>query len=260
MPKRLFLACCLCLSFFVRAEDAAIASLFRHAGIDGTLVIESVGTGQRFVHDDHRAAQPYPAASTFKILNTLIGLEEGAIAGSDDIFRWDGTRHDIADWNRDQTLASAFRLSCVWCYQQLARRVGAQKYPAYIRESRYGQLRQPFNETEFWLDGALTISAEQQVAFLRKLVGRNLPFKADSYDTLKKIMLTEETGQTRLYAKTGWAARTRPSVGWFVGYVETPNDTWLFALNIAIRDPADLPTRIRLAKDALKAKGVLTTN
>jgi len=260
MPKRILLACCLCISFFVRAEDAAIESLFRNAGIDGTLVIESVGTGRRFVHDDRRASQAYPAASTFKMLNTLIALEEGAIAGADAIFHWDGTRHEIADWNRDQTLASAFRVSCVWCYQQLARRVGAQKYPAYIEQSRYGQLRQPFNETEFWLDGALTISAAQQVAFLRRIVGRESPFKASSYDTLKKIMLTEETGQYRLYAKTGWAARTAPSIGWYVGYVETPGDTWLFALNIVTRDAADLPMRIQLAKDALKAKGVLPKN
>lgn len=260
MPKRILLACCLCISFFVRAEDAAIESLFRNAGIDGTLMIESVGTGQRFVHDDYRARQAYPAASTFKMLNTLIALEEGAIVGADAVFHWDGTRHEIADWNRDQTLASAFRVSCVWCYQQLARRVGAQKYPAYIQLSRYGQLRQPFDETGFWLDGALTISAEQQVAFLRRLVERELPFKMSSYDTLKKIMLTDETGQYRLYAKTGWATRAAPSVGWYVGYVETSGDTWLFALNIVTQDSADLPMRIQLAKDALKAKGVLPTN
>jgi beta-lactamase class D len=260
MPKFILLACSICLSFLVHAEDAAIEQLFRSAGIDGTIVIESVSTGQRFVHNDPRSKQAYAAASTFKILNTLIALEEGVISGVDAIFHWDGTQYEIADWNQDQTLGSAFKASCVWCYQQLARRVGAPKYPPYIWQSNYGQLRQPFNETEFWLDGSLMISAEQQVAFLRQIVERKLPFKASSYDTLKKIMLTEDAAQYRLYAKTGWATRNPPSVGWYVGFVETRGDTWLFALNLATRDAKDLPLRIQIAKDALKVKGVLPEN
>lgn len=257
MPKLILLACSLCLSSLVHAEDAAIGQLFRNAGIDGTIVIESVNTGQRFVHNDPRSKQSYAAASTFKILNTLIALEEEAISGADAIFHWDGTRYEIADWNQDQTLSSAFKASCVWCYQLLARRVGAPKYLPYIQQSNYGQLRQPFNETEFWLDGSLTISAEQQVAFLRQIVERKLPFKASSYVTLKTIMLAEEAVQYRLYAKTGWATRNPPAVGWYVGYVETRGDTWLFALNLATRDAKDLPLRIQIAKDSLKIKGVL---
>lgn len=260
MAKLIFLACSLCVSFFVRAEDSAIEQLFRSAGIDGTIVIESVSTGRRFVHNDPRSKQAFAAASTFKVLNTLIALEEGVISGEDAIFQWDGTPYEIANWNNDQTLESAFKASCVWCYQQLARRVGAMKYPSYIRQSNYGQLRQPFNETEFWLDGSLTISAEQQVAFLRQIVKRKLPFKASSYDTLKKIMLTDATEGYRLYAKTGWATRDASPVGWYVGFVETPGDIWIFALNLATHDAKDLPLRIQIAKDALKARRVLPSN
>lgn len=151
-------------------------------------------------------------------------------------------------------------MSCVWCYQQIALRVGALKYPAYIQQANYGHLLEPFNGTEFWLDGSLTISAEEQVAFLRQVVERKLPFKASSYDPLKKIMLTDETAQYRLYAKTGWATSITPSVGWYVGYIEANDDVWLFALNLATRDAKDLPLRIQLAKDALKAIGALPPN
>ena len=260
MPKLLLLACSLCISFFVRAEDVALEKLFRNAGIEGTIVIESVRTGQRFVHNDPRSRHPYAAASTFKVLNTLVALEENIISGADATFHWDGTQYEIPNWNRNQTLDSAFKVSCVWCFQQLARRVGAQKYPAYIQQANYGQLRQPFNATEFWLDGSLTISAEQQVAFLRQIVNRSLPFRASSYDALKQIMLADETTKYRLYAKTGWAARAPSPVGWYVGFVETSEDIWLFALNLATRDAKDLPLRIQIANDALKAKGAFPTN
>lgn len=193
-----------------RAEDAGLADIFRNAGIPGTIVIESTSTGQRFVHDDARSKQAFAAGSTFKVLNTLIALEEGAIAGADSPIRWDGTRYDISEWNRDQTLETAFKVSCVWCYQELARRVGAAKYPAYIRRSHYGELREHFDGTEFWLDGSLTISAEQQVAFLKQVTLGQLPFRDSSYTTLKSVMLVETTPHYRVYAKTGWATRTAP--------------------------------------------------
>ncbi len=161
MPQLFLALLFLGFSGFAHAEDADIARLFDEAGVDGTLVIESAGTGQRYVHNEARAKQPFTAASTFKVLNTLIALEEGAIAGADEIIPWDNTRYEIEDWNRDQTLKSAFQVSCVWCYQWLARRVGAADYPPHIRQAHYGQLREPFNGTEFWLDGSLTITTDR---------------------------------------------------------------------------------------------------
>lgn len=255
---RLFISVSLsCCSVLAHAEDAAIADPFDQAGLAGTMVIESIETGQRLVHNDARAKQAFPVASTFKVLNTLIALEEGAIGGADDAIPWDGIRYEIADWNHDQTLETAFKVSCVWCYQELARRVGAAKYPAYLRQAQYGHLREPFDGTQFWLDGSLTISAEQQVAFLRQVVERRLPYRMSSYDTLEAIMLAEATPLYRLYAKTGWAARSTPGVGWYIGYVETAADTWLFALNLDTRSITDLPLRKDIAMAALRAKGIL---
>jgi beta-lactamase class D len=121
MPKLVIISIFIfCFSFFAHAEDAAIADLFNKAGVAGTILIESTKTGQRFVHNDTRSKQPFTAASTFKVLNTLIALEEGVIAAADSTIRWNGTLYEIADWNRDQTLETAFKVSCVWCYQELA--------------------------------------------------------------------------------------------------------------------------------------------
>ena len=262
MPKKLLISIFLfCFSVFAHAEeDAAIADLFSKAGVAGTILIESTKTGQRFVHNDARLKQAFTAASTFKVLNTLIALEEGVIAGADSTIRWNGTVYEITDWNRDQTLETAFKVSCMWCYQELAQRVGASKYPAYIRRSHYGELREPFDGTQFWLDGSLTISAEQQVAFLKQLVTGHLPFRASSCATLKSIMLSDKTPHYRMYAKTGWAARNAPAVGWYVGYVEVAEDIWLFALNIDTRSAADLPLRKTITLDAFRAKGILPAN
>jgi beta-lactamase class D len=103
---------------------------------------ERLRDGRTFIHDDTRAAQRFACASTFKVFNTLIALQEKAIT-ADSVLKWDGRQHDIPDWNRDQTLASAFRVSCVWCYQQMAARVGGDAYRRYIREAGYGSSPSP---------------------------------------------------------------------------------------------------------------------
>jgi len=110
------------------AEDPEIASLFSEAGVEGTIVIENLDGNERYVHNATRSAQRFPSASTFKIFNTLIALEEGALSGLDEVIRWDGRIHDFPDWNRDHTIKSAYAVSCVWCYQELARRIGGERY------------------------------------------------------------------------------------------------------------------------------------
>jgi beta-lactamase class D len=247
----------LLLSLPANAEDPALAGIFGRQGIDGTIVLSSLRSEHAYIHNDPRANRRFPTASTFKILNTLISLEEDAISGKDAVLKWDGHVHELPDWNRDQTLQSAFKVSCVWCYQELARRVGAEKYRNYLRKLGYGDLREPFEETTFWLDGSLAVSATEQVEFLRKVYLRAFPFRPSSYETLRQIMLVEQTPSFTMRAKTGWATRSRPQVGWYVGYVETPGDVWFFATNLEVRDEKDLPLRQQLTREALRAKGVI---
>lgn len=257
MSKLFILFLALLWSLSAAAEDQVLAGLFSQQRLDGTIVISSLHNGNNFIHNDLRANQRFPIASTFKIMNTLIAVEENAISGKDEVLKWDGNIYDFPDWNHDQTLESAFKVSCVWCFQELARRVGAEKYRGYLRKTAYGELREPFDETTFWLDGSLQISAIEQINFLKKVYLRTLPFSAHSYETLRQVMLVEQTPSYTMWAKTGWAGRVKPQVGWYVGYIETPQDVWFFATNIEVRDKQDLPLRQQLTRDALKAKGVI---
>ena len=110
MPRHLLLLAALVIVAPGHAEDADLAALFDAAGVIADLDGDSVQ-----MRNAPRAAQRFPAASTFKILNTLIALDEGVVAGPDALILWDGRVHDMPDWNRDHTLASAFAASCVWC-------------------------------------------------------------------------------------------------------------------------------------------------
>ena len=57
-------------------EDLEIANLFKEKNLFGTIVISSRDGRKTYTHNDERARTRFVPASTFKIPNTLIALEE----------------------------------------------------------------------------------------------------------------------------------------------------------------------------------------
>lgn len=242
------------------ANDKAIGQLFEKNKAKGTLVIQSLNRGTTYTWDQDRSIKKLASASTFKIFNTLIAIDEGVFDPSNDVFKWDGTQYEFTDWNQNLTLANAYKVSCVWCYQKLAERIGSEKYLNHLRKAKYGEISVPFDGTTFWLDGSFRVSAMDQIQFLKQIYSRSLPYKPTSYDQLKSIMKADSPAEYQLYAKTGWARRVNPEIGWYVGYVETKNDVWFFALNMNIDAANQLPLRQKLVLDALEAKGIIKSN
>lgn len=191
-------------------------------------------------------------ASTFKIPNTLIALEEKAIKGLYDTIKWDGVTRSVDEWNHDQTLKSAFKYSCVWFYQELARRIGLEKYSIWLKKLNYGNEIAGPGVDDFWLQGDIKISAREQVTFLRKVYYREYPFSSDHYNILNRAMLVDSTADYKLFAKTGWAARLEKQVGWYVGYVESQGKVWFFAANLTINKEEEIVFRRELIIKALK--------
>lgn len=239
------------------AQELEISEIFSEYPIEGSIVVTSLKTSKRFVFNEHRARSEFTVASTFKIPNTLIALQENIVSSESDSFEWDGKKHDIASWNRDQTLASAFKVSCVWCYQKIAKTVGRDRYQKYLSTMSYGSLPSSFDIENFWLDGSLKLSAFEQIEFLKKLYRKDLPFDDHVFDTAKGIMLVESTSLYSLYAKTGWAPYDKEPVGWYVGYVDTGSDVWFFATNLEVRNSSDLHLRESITRRVLKAIGAL---
>ena len=116
---KLLLTIFLLLNSFVFAKDLELENIFKNNQIDGTIVIESLNTKKIYIYNDKRAKNLYSPASTFKIPNTLIALNEGIVT-KDSVIVWDKKIREYESWNKDQTLLTAFKSSCVWCYQEFA--------------------------------------------------------------------------------------------------------------------------------------------
>lgn len=234
---------------------------FREAGVTGCFLLGAVDGDSVLRIDAERCARRFTPASTFKILNSMIALDHGVVRGIDDTIRWDGRRHAIESWNQDQCMRDAFQRSCVWFYQELARRVGAERMRASIADVGYGNQDIGGGIDQFWLDGSIRISADEQAAFLKRLWKEELPFTAATQRTVKELMLLETGEGYVLRGKTGTAIRDGSWLGWLVGFVEQDGRTYVYVLNVEEKGEGDLGSmrtrRMDLARALLRDHGLL---
>jgi beta-lactamase class D len=203
----------------------------------GAFVLYDQNNDRYIRYNPERCSERFLPASTFKILNSLIGLETGVIPDENYVIKWDGTQYENSAWNQDHTLKTAFQNSVVWYYQELARRVGREKMQYYVDAVGYGNKDITGRIDSFWLDGALRISADEQVELLKRLYRDDLPFSQRSMKIVKEIMVLENTDTYRLSGKTGSGQVNASSIGWFVGYVEEKDNVYFFATNIESSSP-----------------------
>ena len=205
-------------------------------GQSGAFVLVDCTSGERCVFNPEMAAERLPPCSTFKIWNTLIGLENGIITSPDEAFyTWDGTTRFLPEWNKDQTLREAFQVSCVPAFQNLARKIGPERMQQWINKIGYGDQDASAGIDVFWLPSSgrktILISPEEQARLLCKLVAGELPFSAHARSVLKEIMVVKTGAGGVLYGKTGSSGGDfgPPALGWFVGYVECQGRNYAFA-------------------------------
>jgi len=202
-------------------------------------------------------------ASTFKIPNSIIALETGVIKNDSDVFRWNGEKRWNKKWEQDLTFKEAFQVSCVPCYQEVARKIGVERMKAYLNKLNYKEM--VFDNTtidNFWLDGESKISQTQQIQFLKRFYFSELPISKRTETIVKNIMLIEKTYEYTLSGKTGLSVKNGLDNGWFVGYFEVKNKLYFFATNV---EPAEkksnrdkfLPARINATKEAFRNLKIL---
>jgi beta-lactamase class D len=251
----------------VVVERTDWSALFESAGVVGTFALRKVGSDDTQVYDVERAELPMLPASTFKILNTMVILQTGARSNVDEVLVWDGIDRGVEEWNQDHSLRSGIKVSAVWMFQEMARRVGDDAMADWVDRAEYGNRDIGGGIDEFWLRGDLRISALGQLDFLERLVTGALPFDDDVMSQAREIIVREEGDDWSWSYKSGTALAAEPTLGWLVGIAERADDDWVFALNIdlpGVEGTEDLQLqadrRVELARSLLEAEGALPSN
>lgn len=239
-------------------EVPELAKIFQRQDVKGTFVLFDVATDTMLVSDEARAKKRFTPASTFKIANSLIGLDVGAVKDVDEVLPYGGKPQRIKEWERDMGLREAIKMSNVPIYQELARRIGLERMREGIKKLGYGNMEIGSVVDRFWLDGPLAISAVEQTEFLHRLIKGSLPIDPNAVRAVKEITLLEKTDTYALHGKTGWVFNpTPPQTGWWVGWIERENKVYPFALNIDMMTDGDAAKRIPIGRECLKALGKL---
>ncbi len=231
--------------------------IFTDNNIKGAFLLYDLKHDTTLVFNEPRTKIDYLPASTFKIINSLIALETRVIKDEKEMIAWDGEKRFVNEWNRDQNLQSAFKYSVVWFYQELARRIGEDRMQHYIDIVAYGNQNIGGGIDRFWLEGNIRITMQQQIDFLKRIHQNDLPFSQQTIDIVKEIMIHKKTEDYVLRAKTGWAARVKPNIGWFVGYLERKDNVYFFATNIDILENQDSKFRKKITLQILDQLNLL---
>jgi beta-lactamase class D len=244
------------------AQNIDFGRHFRELGVEGSIIIYDLRHGRAYQHNPERNAKAFLPASTFKILNSLISLETGVISDEIGVLTWDGIERQVPQWNRDLNMKEAIKLSAIWFYQVLARRVGYDRMQKWVTQAKYGNQKIGSKEDidQFWLQGELRITPQEQVQFLQRLYKNDLPFSERSLSIVKDIMIMEQTPDYTIRGKTGWVGfvgNVKPQIGWYVGYLEKGKDVYFFATNIEIRNQKDPSARLILTRRCFQDLGLL---
>lgn len=247
-------------------EDDSLEKYFKKHNLTGTFGMFDNAQGRFLMYNlDHFRDSLRLPASTFKIVNSLIGLHTGVVPDTNMVIPWDGVQRFVPAWNRDLTMKEAFQASAVPWFQELARRIGKDTMQYWLDSMGYAeQFKKPVithqNLDTFWLDNSVKVSGDEQLGLVKRLYFDQLPFQKRAHRLVKDMMIMEDNSNYRLSYKSGWATSDRgAAIGWLIGWIEENQHLYFFVLQVESPDRNYDMSKVRLEilKDILRQHGFM---
>lgn len=224
-------------------------------GMNGAAVVYDVSDRRYTIYNSDLASTRRSPCSTFKIVSSLIGLENRIFDPEDSTRIWSGERFWNEDWNKDIDFREAFRTSCVWYYRQLIDDIGKDMMQKELEKLQYGncdisdwegRLNTNNNNralTGFWLESSLMISPKEQAEVMERIFGEDSDYSQEAQNELRQVMLVSEQERTdiSIYGKTGMGKADGIVVdAWYTGFAEAPERNIYFCVYLGRTDGADV--------------------
>lgn len=203
--------------------------------LNGTAVIFDPEENIFQIYNENLADIRRSPCSTFKIVSSLVGIENKVINPENSLRPWSGETFWNDDWNQDIDFYSAFRTSCVWYYRQVIDDIGPKIILDTLEALQYGNCDISDWEghlnnnnsnpalTGFWIESSLKISPREQTQVLERIFGESSDYSSDIRTILEEVMfLPESSDETcKIYGKTGMGKNSNITVDcWYVGFAD----------------------------------------
>lgn len=223
----------------------------------GSFVLYDQATDKWNIYNIDNASTRIPPNSTYKIYDALLGLESGIITPEHSTFTWNGEPCPFDSWESDQDLTSAMHNSVNWYFQAIDSQAGFEAVRTFLQTINYGNQNTGTNLNLYWTDFSLKISPIEQVELLQDFYQNNFHFDSKNIQSVKKALLLSTTSSGSLYGKTGTGRVNGKDVnGWFIGYIETANNTYYFATNIQSSSDATGSQATEITESVLSNLGI----
>lgn len=202
--------------------------------LNGSAVFYDAVQNQYSVYNQELLNERRSPCSTFKIISSLIGLENGIIQTGNSVRTWSGEKFWNEKWNKDIGFEDAFKASCVWYYRELIDEMGPEMIQDELERLQYGNMDTSDWEgrlnnnnnnralTGFWIESSLKISPLEQVQVMERIFGEDAIYKIESTAALKQVMMvTDYETENVIYGKTGLGKVSGIVVdSWFTGFFD----------------------------------------
>ena len=217
------------------SENVTYVDLSTYFGeYKGSFVLYDLENDAWSIHDMEHATLRVAPNSTYKIYDALFGLEEEIITPENSFIAWNGETYPFEAWNADQTLQSAMNSSVNWYFESVDEQLGSSSVYNYIQEIGYGNENISGDYSTYWMESSLKISPIEQVELLTKLQNNSFGFASENINAVKDAICLSSSDAGTFYGKTGTGRVNGQDVnGWFIGYIETADNTYFFATNIS---------------------------
>ena len=215
--------------------DSSIVKMMDSAGVVGSFALLENGTGKFTIanlsHYKDSASSPL---SSFFILPSLIALDKGII---------------------NQNQASWVSMDSIPYYQKIITQLGRQEILKAIDSIKYGKGVVSANMNEFWKDGSLKITADEQLGLIKRAYFKELPFQKRSQEIFKKMILKEDNSNYKLSYLTASDSTTNNT--WVIGYEEENTHIYFFVLHTTSKTATATNNSVALLKKILLQQGFL---
>lgn len=208
--------------------------------------------GDITVYNMNLDTQRLPTGTSFKVIETLIGIQTGRLTNEK------STLGNDSSSTKNLTLQQAFQNNSVPYFQELARQIGKDTLQMWLDSISFGNSKITSAVDSFWLNNDLKISPDEQLGFLSKLFFEQLPFQKYAQETVANLMKKEDTSLYSLSYATGLGIDEKNnSFAWNLGWIEENRHIYFFVTFIRTPDKSTNTenTATEISKSCLKELG-----
>jgi beta-lactamase class D len=232
--------------------DNSLKKYFDSSRVAGCFSFFDNQKGNVTVYNMKLDTERLPAGTSFKILNSLIGIQTGKISNENTVLNSDSSQ------NKKLTFKEAFHDSSPQFFQALAREIGKNTMKYWIDSLHYGNQDISGPVDSLGLNPYLKISPDEQLGLVSKIYFEQLPLQKYAQQMVQDQMLQEDNTLYELSYATGTGTDEKGnSFGWISGWIVENRHVYFFVTYITSPGKKmDMQAiAIHISKSILKAKG-----